>query len=80
MTLMNHLPPGCWVIGRTIYCQCARCNKVVRVNKPIIGSMHLCAMNDTRRFQDPWPAADIPAFEAHADTNGWTGAHDAPHK
>ena len=25
-----------------LYCQCGRCGKMVRVNKPLFGGLHLC--------------------------------------
>lgn len=42
---MTPLPrPGVqWVEGGKVYEVCHICGQVVRVNKPIVGSMHLCA-------------------------------------
>ena len=31
------------VTGGKIYMRCPACGKLVRVNKPIIGSLHVCA-------------------------------------
>jgi len=31
-----------WFIGKKIYGLCGKCDKVVRINKPLFGSFHLC--------------------------------------
>jgi len=33
----------CFVVGNKIYTVCADCGKLVQVNKPIFGSLHVCA-------------------------------------
>jgi len=34
------------IIGDKIYACCALCGELVRVNKPIIGSLHLCSLDE----------------------------------
>jgi hypothetical protein len=33
---------GLIVAGGKLYAQCPDCGKLVRVNKPILGSLHIC--------------------------------------
>lgn len=37
------LPEGYFSIGRKIYTQCEVCEGIIRVNKPILGDLHICA-------------------------------------
>lgn len=40
---LHELVPGeVASIGNKIYAKCAKCMKLIRLNKPFIGSMHLC--------------------------------------
>lgn len=39
---VNNLPEGLFIVGNKIYGVCAECDKIVRVDKPILGSFHLC--------------------------------------
>ncbi len=43
---IGKLPEGCFVVGSGIYAICEVCRKIVRLNKPIIGSMHICAQRE----------------------------------
>lgn len=31
------------IVGNKIYLTCAGCGKLVRVNKPLLGELHICA-------------------------------------
>lgn len=34
---------GIIVAGGKVYERCSACGKIVRVNKPLVGSLHVCA-------------------------------------
>jgi len=36
------------VIGNKVMARCAECGKIVRVDKPLFGSLHLCAPQEKR--------------------------------
>ena len=40
--VVSRLPNGMFRFGNKLYAQCKECGSVVRINKPIIGSLHLC--------------------------------------
>lgn len=40
------LSKPCSKIGKKIYIRCARCNKTIRANKPLLGGFHICAGDD----------------------------------
>ena len=35
-----------WTRHRKTYADCPRCGEVVRVNKPLLGALHLCITDD----------------------------------
>lgn len=39
MAAVDHGP---WISGGKVFGRCARCNRIVRINKPVIGSAHTC--------------------------------------
>lgn len=39
---MSNIPENMFVIGNKLMTQCKVCGKIVRVDKPIIGSLHSC--------------------------------------
>lgn len=44
---MKYLSPGEIIeIAGKIYGKCANCHKLVRIDKPIFGSLHLCKKGD----------------------------------
>ena len=43
------LPGGRWLSGGKIFGTCEMCEKVVRLDKPLIGSMHLCLEQEERQ-------------------------------
>jgi hypothetical protein len=53
------------IVGGSIYCECLDCGKLVRVNKPILGSLHFCLSDEemaSRRSDQcvtDKPAADV---------------------
>jgi hypothetical protein len=41
--LMNTPPPGMFLVGNKLMAVCQKCGNVVRIDKPIFGSLHVCA-------------------------------------
>lgn len=39
------------LIGSKVYRACGKCWSIVRINKPIIGSLHLCDLDETERAE-----------------------------
>lgn len=35
-----------WLSAGRLFQRCAKCGKIVRVNKPIFGSLHVCALDE----------------------------------
>lgn len=33
-------------VGNKLYCRCLTCGDVIRLNKPILGSLHLCLTDE----------------------------------
>jgi ribosomal protein S14 len=42
------------VVGGKIYARCPECGRLVRLNKPVIGSIHYCPQD----FKEPASAGD----------------------
>lgn len=43
MSDLKDLKPGkVLVVGKKAYAVCPRCRKIVRINKPLFGDLHLC--------------------------------------
>jgi hypothetical protein len=43
VTDLTTLRPGRLVaVGGKLYARCARCGNLIRVDKPILGSLHIC--------------------------------------
>lgn len=38
------LPPGTFIVGNKLMAVCKDCGSIVRVDKPFIGSLHVCAL------------------------------------
>jgi hypothetical protein len=38
----NNLPKGLFVVGHKLFGVCQKCGSIVRLDKPIFGSYHLC--------------------------------------
>lgn len=50
------------IIGSKLYAVCERCGNVIRVNKPIIGALHLCDYSDedlARIYANPETAREL---------------------
>jgi hypothetical protein len=41
--------PDYIIAGNKMYQKCVYCNELVRINKPIFGSMHLCVSEEVRK-------------------------------
>lgn len=46
----NNLPKGTFVVGNSIYGTCSDCGSLVKVNKFIFGSFHIC-LSDEEKLQ-----------------------------
>jgi len=44
----NDLPKGTFVVGNKLYGKCIWCGKGIRINKPILGSLHLCLTEEEK--------------------------------
>jgi len=43
MTDRLRVEPGeVFIVGEKLFCVCGDCLRVVRVNKPVVGDLHLC--------------------------------------
>jgi len=31
-----------WIAGKKMYAVCVNCDRIVRVNKPLLGDLHVC--------------------------------------
>ena len=38
----NNLPDGCFIVGNKLMAVCAKCGNMVRIDKPFVGSLHIC--------------------------------------
>ena len=38
----EHIKKNVIIVGGKIYARCSACGKIVRINKPIIGDIHVC--------------------------------------
>lgn len=54
------LPKGTFIVGNKLMGVCAGCGKIVRIDKPIIGSFHIC-----REQKEKWETAQY-------DDKNWT--------
>ncbi len=34
------------IVGNKIYAKCAECGTLIRINKPLFGSMHICLSDE----------------------------------
>lgn len=39
------------VVGNGIYATCPACGNLVRINKPVFGSMHLCSVEAQEQYK-----------------------------
>jgi len=46
------LPDGCFVVGNRLMGKCYACGKIIRINKPFLGSMHLCLTDEELGMPD----------------------------
>lgn len=49
---MNNPPEGTFVVGNKLMSQCRYCRKILRVDKPIFGSLHICLSDEERAEHD----------------------------
>ena len=40
----KNIPDGCFVVGNKLMGKCYDCGKIIRIDKPILGSIHLCLL------------------------------------
>lgn len=43
---MDNLPQGAFIVGNKIYCRCAECGSLVKLNKFIFGDLHFCLTDE----------------------------------
>lgn len=48
----RHLPDGLFVVGHRIYSICRYCGGIVRVDKPLFGSLHFCLTDEQRKERE----------------------------
>lgn len=61
------------VTGGKIYDVCGYCNNLVRLNKPIVGSMHICVSPDERSYIDRCEEAKNKQINACKNKNSLGG-------
>lgn len=49
--IQGKLPTDLFIVGHKLYGTCAVCNSIVRIDKPIIGGLHLCLPKEEREEQ-----------------------------
>jgi len=49
---MNELPKGYFVVGNKLMTTCWYCQKVIQVDKPIFGSLHICLSTEEKNEID----------------------------
>jgi len=37
------LPKGTFIVGNKLMAQCGNCGKIVRIDKPLFGGLHICS-------------------------------------
>ena len=52
MNEKNEIPENCFVMGNKLMGRCWYCNKIVRIDKPILGSMHVCLTDEECKLKD----------------------------
>lgn len=50
------LPPGMFRVGHKLYGVCADCERVIRVDKFLFGSLHVCLTGEELRRKRPLDA------------------------
>ena len=51
MNKKGELPKGYFTVGNKLMCVCDGCGKIIRVDKPIFGSLHLCLTPEEAKRQ-----------------------------
>ena len=41
-----NIPSDCFVVGNKLMSVCGTCNKIIRVDKPVLGSLHICLSDE----------------------------------
>ena len=49
---MSNLPNGMFIVGKKLMVKCGGCGRIVRVDKPFIGSLHVCLTEEERDNMD----------------------------
>lgn len=44
----NNLPQGTFIVGNKLMGVCVDCEKIIRIDKPIFGSMHICLTHEEK--------------------------------
>jgi len=53
--MIDKIPDGMFVVGNKLYGECCGCGKIVRINKSIFGSLHICSFSEEESLivEDP---------------------------
>lgn len=46
--MRTSLPDGVWVFGEGMYAVCPWCENIVKLNKFLVGSLHVCLTDEER--------------------------------
>lgn len=46
-----NLPIGTFIVGNKLMAVCRDCEKVIRVDKPIFGSLHICLTQEEKQIK-----------------------------
>lgn len=57
---MNNLPSGMFTVGNKLMGRCGVCGKLVRIDKPIFGSIHFCLSDEERKEKESRGDYKIP--------------------
>ncbi len=51
MSEQGKLPKNCFMVGKKLMGICSDCGSIVRIDKPIFGSIHLCLNEEERKLK-----------------------------
>ena len=62
VAMKDELPHGWFWIGNKIMGICSVCDRLVRIDKPIFGSLHFCSLTEEEKKENN---ADFSGHSAH---------------
>jgi len=51
---MNTTPEYCFVVGNKLMTKCKICGKIIRIDKPFLGSLHFCLTDEEIIEEKQW--------------------------